>query len=197
MNGLDGIFILAIVLASIWGFKIGVIGAAIWLVAAYVSIVLGAHIVGWTIPRLGLPENVSSIATSFGYILVSAAVFMFARLVSLSIRSGINVTPLRWVNNVGGAVLGIVFGVFAIVGFIAVAAVFTYVVPDGALDYGGASYSESFSRTYLSSGPRYWLDQQLTGSAFVEILANLKPVIVPFAPRELGIAVDVLFSRVD
>ena len=197
MNGLDGIFILAIVLASIWGFKIGVIGTAIWLVAAYVSIVLSAHIVGWTIPRLGLPENVSSIATSFGYILVSAAVFMLARLVSLSIRSGINVTPLRWVNNVGGAILGLVFGAFAVIGFIAVAAVFTYVVPDGALDYGGTSYSESFSRTYLSSGPRYWLDQQLTGSAFVEILANLRPVIVPFAPRELGIAVDVLFSRVD
>ena len=71
------------------------------------------------------------------------------------------------------------------------------VVPDGALDYGGASYSESFSRIYLSSGPRSWLDQQLTGSLFVEILANLRPVIVPFAPRELGIAVDVLFSRVD
>lgn len=197
MNGLDGIFILTILLLAFWGFKIGVIGATIWLVAAYVSVVLSAQIVGWTIPRFGLPANFASIATSLGYILVSAAVFMVARFISLSIRSGINVTPFRWVNNLGGAILGLVFGLIAVVGFIAVAAVFTYVVPDGALDYGGASYSESFSRIYLSSGPRSWLDQQLTGSLFVEILANLRPVIVPFAPRELGIAVDVLFSRVD
>ena len=197
MNGLDGIFILTIALVTFWGFRIGVIGAAIWLIAAYISIVLGAQIVGWTMPRLGLPENFSSVAISFGYILVSAAVFMVARLISLSIRSAINVTPLRWVNDLGGAILGFVFGVFAVVGFIAVAAIFTYVVPDGALDYSGASYSVSFSQIYLASGPRSWLDTLLAGSFFVEMLANLRPVIVPFAPRELGIAVDVLFSRVD
>ena len=86
---------------------------------------------------------------------------------------------------------------FAVVGFIAVAAVLTYVVPEGALDYGGVSYAESYSRIHLNSGPRSWLDEQLTGSLFVEVLASLRPVIVPFAPRELGIAVDVLFSRVD
>ena len=197
MNGLDGIFILAIVLAAIWGFKIGVIGAAIWLIAAYISVVLGATVVGWTMPRLGFPGNLASLATSFAYILASAAVFMVARAISLSLRSGINFTPLRWANDLGGAVLGLVFGVFAVVGFIAVAAVVTYVVPEGALDYGGASYSESFSQIYLSSGPRSWLDQQLTGSLFLEIIANLRPVIVPFAPRELGIAVDVLFARVE
>ena len=197
MNGLDGIFFLTIVLLAFWGFKVGVVGAAIWLVAAYASIVLGAHIVGWTIPRLGLPENLTSLVTSFGYILVSAAIFMVARMFSLSIRSGINISPLRWVNDLGGALLGLVLGVFAVVGFIAFAATFTYVVPDGALERGGVSYADSFAQTYLASGPRAWLDRLLTGSLFVEMLANLRPVIVPFAPRELGIAVDVLFSRVD
>ena len=122
---------------------------------------------------------------------------MVARFISMSIRSGINVTPLRWVNDIGGALMGFILGVFAVVGFIALAATFTYVVPEGALDQGGVSYSESYSRIYLNSGPRFWLDQQLTGSLFVEVLANLRPVVVPFAPRELGIAVDVLFSRVD
>ncbi|MYA60182.1 MAG: hypothetical protein F4X40_06445 [Chloroflexi bacterium] len=106
-------------------------------------------------------------------------------------------TPLRWVNDLGGALMGFILGVFAVVGFIAIAATLTYVVPEGALDYGGVSYSESFSQVYLAFGPRAWLDQQLTGSLFVEIVASLRPVIVPFAPRELGIAVDVLFSRVD
>ena len=197
MNGLDGIFILTILLLAFWGFKIGVIGATIWLVAAFVSVILSAQIVGWTIPRFGLPENFASIASSLGYILVSAAVFTVARFVSISIRSGVNVTPMRWVNKLGGALMGFILGVFAVVGFIALAATFTYVVPEGALSYGGASYSESFSHMYLASGPRAWFDQQLTGSLFVEVLANLRPAVVPFAPRELGIAVDVLFSRVD
>ena len=197
MNGLDGIFILTIVLVTFWGFKVGLIGAAIWFIAAYISVVLGALVVGWTMPRLGLPENFASLAIAIGYVLASTAVFMVARFISLSIRSGINFTPFRWANDIGGAVLGFVFGGFAVVGFIAVAAVLTYVVPEGALDYGGVSYAESYSRIYLNSGPRFWLDQQLTGSIFVEVLANLRPVVVPFAPRELGIAVDVLFSRLD
>ena len=51
--------------------------------------------------------------------------------------------------------------------------------------------------TWQLRSSRFWLDQQLTGSLFIEVLANLRPVVVPFAPRELGIAVDVLFSRVD
>ncbi len=197
MNGLDGIFILTILLLAFWGFQTGVIGAAIWLVAAYGSIVLGAQIVGWTIPRLGIPQNLGSIVTSFGYILVSAVVFTLARMISISIRSAINVSPLRWVNDIGGALLGALLGILAVAAIIAVAAIFTYVVPEGALEYGGASYSASYSQIYLNNGPRAWLDEQLTGSLIVEMMANLRGVIVPIAPRELGIAVEVLFSRVD
>ena len=197
MNGLDGIFILTILLLAYWGFQTGVIGAAIWLIAAYGSIVLGAQIVGWTIPRLDLPENFGSIVTSFGYILVSAAVFTFARMISISVRSAINVTPLKWVNDIGGAFFGALLGVFAVTAIIAIAAIFTYVVPNDALEYGGVSYSAAYSQIYLDGGAREWLDEQLTGSLVVEMLANLRGLIVPFAPRELGIAVEVLFSRVD
>ncbi len=197
MNGLDGIFILTILLLVFWGFQTGILGAAIWLVAAYGSILLGSHIVGWTMPRLGLPENVGAISTSFGYILVSAVVFFFARMVSVSLRSAINVSPLRWVNDGGGALLGAILGVFAVAAIIAVAAIFTYVVPDGALEVGGVSYSASYAEIYLGGGVRAWLDEQLTGSLIVELFSNLRGLIVPFAPRELGIAVEVLFSRLD
>ena len=107
MNGLDGIFILTILLLAFWGFKVGLIGAAIWFIAAYISVFLGALIVGWTMPRLGLPENFGSLAIAVGYVLASTAVFMVARFISLSIRSGINFTPLRWANDIGGAFLGL------------------------------------------------------------------------------------------
>ncbi len=197
MNGLDGIFILTILLLAFWGFQTGIVGAAIWLIAAYGSIVLGAHIVGWTVPRLGLPENVGSIAVSFGYILVSATIFFFARMVSISVRSAINVTPLRWVNDGGGALFGVVIGVVAVAAIIALTAIFTYVVPDNALDVGSVSYSASYSQTHLGGGVRSWLDEQLTGSLTVNLFGNLRGLIVPIAPRELGIAVEVLFSRLD
>ena len=192
MNGFDGLFILTILLLAFWGFQTGILGAGIWLGAAYSSIVLGAHIVGWTIPRLGLPENIEAISTSLGYILVSAAVFTLASMISVSLKSAINVTPLKWVNNGGGVFFGAILGVCTVAAMIAALAVFTYVIPEGALEIGDVSF---YSQAYLSSGIRGWLDVQLTGSLIVELFGTLRGLIVPFAPRELGIAVDVLFSR--
>ena len=57
MNGLDGIFILTILLLAFWGFKIGLIGAAIWFIAAYISVVLGALIVGLDDAEVGPPRE--------------------------------------------------------------------------------------------------------------------------------------------
>ena len=197
MNGLDGIFILTIVLLAFWGFQVGVLGAAIWLVAAYGAIVFGAQLVGRVVPLLGLPANFTSIAVSVGYIFVSALVGILARTVSSSVRVVINVTPLRWVNDLGGALLGGVLGIVLVTAVIAVAAAFTYVVPEGAMEFGGVSYSVSYSQIYLYDAPRSWLDDQLTGSLVVRIISGLRGVIVPFAPNEVGVAVDVLFSRLD
>ena len=138
MNGLDGIFILTILLLAFWGFQVGVLGTAIWLVAAYGAIVLGAQLVGRVVPLLGLPPNYTSIATTVGYIVVSTLVGILARSVSSSVRAVINVTPLKWINDIGGALLGGVVGLVLVTAVIAVAAAFTYVVPEGALEYGGS-----------------------------------------------------------
>ena len=197
MSGLDGIFILTIALLAYWGFKTGVIGTAIWLVAAYCTIALGSQVVSRVIPLLGLADNYVSIVSSFFYVLFSAAVFTVARWFSMSVRAFINVTPLKWVNDIGGAVLGGVLGLFAVAAIIAAVAIFTYVIPEGAVDFGGASYSVSYSQIYLNDNPRSWLDDQLTSSFFVEAFSNLRGAIVPIAPREIGLAIEVLFSRVE
>ena len=197
MNGLDGIFILTVLLLAFWGFQTGVLGTAIWLIAAYGAVLLGAQLVGRVVPILGLPANFTSIVTTLGYVIVSALVGMLARSVSSSVRAAINVTPLRWVNDIGGALLGAIVGLVLVAALIAAAAAFTYVVPEGAMDFGGVSYSASYSQVYLYDAPRSWLDDQLTSSLVVEILSGLRGVIVPFAPNEIGLAVDVLFSRVD
>ncbi len=197
MNGLDGIFILTILLLAFWGFQVGVLGTAIWLVAAYVAIVFGAQLVGRVVPLFGFPANFTSITTTIGYVVVSALVGILARSVSSSVRAVINVTPLRWINDIGGALLGALVGCILVTALIVAAAAFTYVVPEGALEIGGVSYTVSYSQIYLDDAPRSWLDEQLTGSLVVEIISGLRGIIVPFAPNEIGLAVDVLFSRVD
>lgn len=197
MSGLDGIFILTIALFTLWGLRTGVLGTAIWLVAAYGTIVLGAQIIGRIIPFLALPENYVAIVTSFGYVLFSAAVFTFARWISKSVRTAINFTPLKLVNDLGGAVLGAISGIFVVAAIIAAAAVFTYVLPEGALDFGGAQYAASYSQIYIGDEPRSWLDDQLKNSLIVETIANLRGAILPFAPREIGLAIEVLFTRVE
>ena len=197
MNGLDAIFALLVLFFAFLGFRIGIISATIWLVAAAISIILGAQIVGWTIPRIGLPENYGSIAASIGYIVVSLAVFTIAGMISASLKTAISLTPLKWVDDMGGAFFGMLLGICLIIAIIAILATFTYVVPAGALEYGGSSYSSGFAQSFLDPVPRRWLDDLLTGSLVVDVISNVRGLIVPFAPRELGIAIDVLFARLD
>ncbi len=196
MSSLDGIFILTIALLAFWGFRTGVFGTAIWLVAALGTIFLSAQIVSRVIPLLGLPNNYFSIATSFAYVLFSAAVFTIARWISTSVRLVIDFTPLKWINGIGGALLGAVMGLLVVAAMIAGLAVFTYVVPEGSLEFGGVSYADSYSGIYISHPPRSWLHDQLTHSIVVEAFSLLPAFILPFAPREIGIAVEVLFSNV-
>ena len=197
MSGLDVIFTMTVALLAFWGYRAGALGAAVWVVAAYATIVLGAQIVGRIIPLLGINENFASIATSFGYVIFSAIVFTVARWAYSSVRSVINITWLKWVNDVGGGVIGAVLGVAVVGAMIVVAAVLTYVVPEGAVEYGGSSYAASYSQAYVDSAPRSWLDHQLTHSLYVDVLSNIRPALTPFAPREVGIAVDVLFGRIE
>ena len=195
MSGLDGIFILTIALLAFWGFRTGVFGTAIWLVAAFGAIFLGAQIVSRVVPLLGLSDNYFSIVTSFAYVLFSAAVFAVAGWISTSVQLVIGFTPLKWINGIGGALLGAVTGIFVVAAMIAGLAMFTYVVPEGSLEFSGVLYAASYSGIFIS-GPRLWLHDQLTHSLVVEAFSVLPVFILPFAPREIGIAVEVLFSNV-
>ncbi len=197
MNILDIAFALTILVLAGWGYYIGVIGAVIWLVTAYLSVVIGSQIVVRTIPLIGLSEEYASLVISFGFILISALIFQLARIASRGLRSAINLTPARFLNDVGGTILGALLGTLAVVAIIAVAATFTYVVPEDAVDLGNSSYASAFSQYYLNTEPRAWLDHQLTNSRFVQTLSNIQTLLIPIAPREVGLALEVLFWRAD
>ena len=195
MSAIDLIFILTIALLTYWGFKTGAADTAIWLVAGYAIFVINGQVVGRTIPLLDLPENYLSIATFIGYIVFAATVFTLARWASKSMDVVLSVPPLGCLNRLGGALLGGLLGIFAVAALVTAAAILTYVIPEGALDFGGVSYASSFSQIYIDVAPRSWLDDQLTHSFFARGFSVLPALILPFAPREIGLAVEVMFDN--
>lgn len=195
MSAIDLIFILVIGLLTYWGFKTGAAAVAIWLIASHAIFVINGQIVGRTIPLLDIPESYLSIATFAGYVVFAVAVFTLARWASKSMDVVFSVPPLGCLNQLGGAALGALLGLFAVAALITAIAVLTYVIPDGALDFGGVAYASSFAQIYVDSAPRSWLDHQLTGSLFAETFSVLPVLIIPFAPREIGLAVEVMFDN--
>ena len=190
-------FVLAVTLAFLifWGYSNGVVGASIWFVAVFASVTVGAQTVGRIVPALGFPANWESFIASIGYVLVSAATFFVARLVATSVNQATSLTPLKWVNVGGGALFGFALGAVAVAAVVAGLATFTYVIPDLDLGSGIIGRATAFSQGYLFDQPRLWLDQQLTESFAVKGALSLRPLLIPFAPENVGVAIDVLESR--
>lgn len=192
---LDFVFAVMLAFLIFWGYANGVLGAGIWFVAVFASVTVGAQTVGRVVPALGFPAAWSSFIASIGYVLVSAVTFFVAKLVASSANSAISVTPLKWVNIGGGATFGFALGVVAVATVVAGLATFTYVLPDLGQGPGVLGRATAFSQGYLFDQPRLWLDQQLTESIVVKGALSLRPLLIPFAPDNVGIAVDVLERR--
>lgn len=190
-------FVLAVALAFLifWGYSNGVVGASIWFVAVFASVTVGAQTVGRVVPALGFPAAWESAIASIGYVLVSAVTFFVAKLVATSVNQAVSLTPLKWINVGGGALFGFALGAVAVATVVAGLATFTYVIPD--LDFGSGvlGRATAFSQGYLFDQPRLWLDQQLTESFAVRGALSLRPLLIPFAPENVGVAIDVLESR--
>ena len=195
MNLLDLIFLVSIGILTFWGLTTGLIGAAIWFVAVYVSILLGTQVVGRVVPSFGLPESWTAVVIPVVSLILSIAVFWFAAIVAATVKQAVSVTPLKWINRLGGALFGAAIGVALVIAFIALAAVFTYVVPEDATGAGSLGYATGFAQGYLFDQPRDWLDDQLSNSSIVSAAMALRPLLIPFAPNVIGIAVDVLEGR--
>lgn len=196
MSFLDLLFLAILLFFLWWGYRSGFTGAVIWFVAVYVSILISAQITGRVLPNIGLPENVSSFVTPIGFAMVSATIFFLANILATGVKQGVSVTPLKWVNVVGGIVVGAALGLAVTLAVIVMAATFTYVVPDDVTSSDALGYALGVSQGYLFDQPRAWLDEQLTSSAIVEMVMIFKPLVVPFAPSDTGIAVDVLEYRI-
>lgn len=192
---LDLVFAVLLAFLIFWGYSNGVLGSGIWFVAVFLSVTLGAQTVGRLIPALGFPPAWGSFIASVGYVIVSAVTFFLAKLVASTVNSAVSITPLKWVNSGGGALFGLALGIVAVAAAVAGLAVFTYVVPDLLQGAGILGRATAFSQGYLFDQPRMWLDGQLTESIIVRGALSLRPLLVPFAPDNVGVAVDILERR--
>ena len=192
---LDLVFAVLLAFLIFWGYSNGVLGSGIWFIAVFLSVTLGAQTVGRLIPALGFPPAWGSFIASVGYVIVSALTFFVAKLVASTVNSAVSITPLKWVNSVGGALFGLALGIVAVAATVAGLAVFTYVVPDLLQGAGILGRATAFSQGYLFDQPRMWLDDQLTQSIIVRGALSLRPLLVPFAPDNVGVAVDILEQR--
>ena len=192
---LDLVFAVLLAFLIFWGYSNGVLGSGIWFIAVFLSVTLGAQTVGRLIPALGFPPAWGSFIASIGYVIVSAVTFFVAKLVASTVNSAVSITPLKWVNSGGGALFGLALGIVAVAATVAGLAVFTYVVPDLLQGAGILGRATAFSQGYLFDQPRMWLDDQLTQSIIVRGALSLRPLLVPFAPDNVGVAVDILERR--
>ena len=192
---LDLVFAVLLAFLIFWGYSNGVLGSGIWFIAVFLSVTLGAQTVGRLIPALGFPPAWGSFIASVGYVIVSAVTFFVAKLVASTVNSAVSITPLKWVNSGGGALFGLALGIVAVAATVAGLAVFTYVVPDLLQGAGILGRATAFSQGYLFDQPRMWIDDQLTQSIIVRGALSLRPLLVPFAPDNVGVAVDILEQR--
>ena len=192
---LDLVFAVLLAFLIFWGYSNGVLGSGIWFIAVFLSVTLGAQTVGRLIPALGFPPAWGSFIASVGYVIVSAVTFFVAKLIASTVNSAVSITPLKWINSGGGALFGLALGIVAVAATVAGLAVFTYVVPDLLQGAGILGRATAFSQGYLFDQPRMWLDDQLTQSIIVRGALSLRPLLVPFAPENVGVAVDILERR--
>lgn len=200
MNVLDWVLIAVFAIAALWGFKTGLIDAALNAIAIYVGLLLSGLFAGRVLSMFWDGVESEALSTAIGYVIIFAAVLIASRIAASVIKKALKVTFMGWVDNVGGIVIGLVAGVLLAGGVMTVAARYTYVIPENTSDLTAGGIQQMVQRAaqnYVEQGARDKLDGLLTESQIVPSLLSLRGIVIEFAPDDFGVALDILESRID
>ena len=200
MNVLDWVLIAVFALAALWGYKTGLVSAALNATAVYLGLFLSGLFAGRVLSLLWDGVESEAISTAIGYVIIFAAVFIASRIVSSIIKKALKLTFMGWVDSLGGIVIGLVAGVLIAGGVMTVAARYTYVIPENTGDLTASGIQEMIqqaAQNYVEEGARDKFDGLLTESQIVPSLLNLRGIVIEFAPDDFGVALDILESRID
>ena len=200
MNVFDWVLILVFALTALWGYKTGLIDAALNAITIYVGLFLSGLFAARVLSLFWDGVESESVSTAIGYVIIFVAVFIASRIVSGIIKKALKITFTGWVDNLGGIVVGLVAGMLIAGGVMTVAARYTYIIPENTDDLTSAGIQDMVQQAaenYVEQGARDKLDGFLTESQLVPSLLGLRGVVIEFAPEDFGVALDILESRID
>ena len=200
MNVFDWVLILVFALTALWGYKTGLIDAALNAITIYVGLFLSGLFAARVLSLFWDGVESESVSTAIGYVIIFVTVFIASRIVSGIIKKALKITFTGWVDNLGGIVVGLVAGMLIAGGVMTVAARYTYIIPENTDDLTSAGIQDMIQQAaenYVEQGARDKLDGFLTESQLVPSLLGLRGVVIEFAPEDFGVALDILESRID
>ena len=200
MNVFDWVLILVFALTALWGYKTGLIDAALNAITIYVGLFLSGLFAARVLSLFWDGVESESASTAIGYVIIFVTVFIASRIVSGIIKKALKITLTGWVDNLGGIVIGLVAGMLIAGGVMTVAARYTYIIPENTDDLTSAGIQDMIQQAaenYVEQGARDKLDGFLTESQLVPSLLGLRGVVIEFAPEDFGVALDILESRID
>lgn len=200
MNVFDWVLIVVFALTALWGYKTGLIDAALNAITIYVGLFLSGLFAARVLSLFWDGVESESVSTAVGYVIIFVTVFIASRIVSGIIKKALKITFTGWVDNLGGIVIGLVAGMLIAGGVMTVAARYTYIIPENTDDLTSAGIQDMIQQAaenYVEQGARDKLDGFLTESQLVSSLLGLRGVVIEFAPEDFGVALDILESRID
>ena len=200
MNVFDWVLIVVFALTALWGYKAGLIDAALNAITIYVGLFLSGLFAARVLSLFWDGVESESVSTAIGYVIIFVAVFIASRIVSGIIKKALKITFMGWVDNLGGIVIGLVAGMLIAGGVMTVAARYAYIIPENTDDLTSAGIQDMIQQAaenYVEQGARDKLDGFLTESQLVPSLLGLHGVVIEFAPEDFGVALDILESRID
>lgn len=208
MNALDWVLIIAFALTALWGYKTGLVSAALNAVAIYVGLFLSGLFAGRVLSMFWDGVESEALSTAIGYVIIFAAVFIAGRIVATFIKKALKVTFLGWVDNLGGIVVGLVAGVLISGGIMTVVARYSFVDDQAAAEINAADVMtdgiEGMKDKVTGNVIKFATNagqkngrELLVESKIVPSLLNLRSFVIEFAPEEFGVALDKLEQAVD
>jgi uncharacterized membrane protein required for colicin V production len=200
--------IIAFALTALWGYKTGLVSAALNAVAIYVGLFLSGLFAGRVLSMFWDGVESEALSTAIGYVIIFAAVFIAGRIVATFIKKALKVTFLGWVDNLGGIVVGLVAGVLISGGIMTVVARYSFVDDQAAAEINAADVMtdgiEGMKDKVTGNVIKFATNagqkngrELLVESQIVPSLLNLRSFVIEFAPEEFGVALDKLEQAVD
>lgn len=209
MNFFDWVLIALFVVGAFWGYRKGLVDAALLVVSIYVALLLSGLFASRLIGTFWDVAEQEALATAAGYVIIFIAVFIAGRILSRFIKSSLTKVKAGWADRAGGVAVGIIAGVLLSGGLMAVTARFTYVIDEEAAgtsgDSGGFSPEvlidqlRETAESYLVDSGRENTDKWLVDSNVVGILMDVRDILpggaLGMAPEEFQTALDILEDR--